>query len=684
MMTSMRSAHLLLVTAMAFAETKIPPIWPQIQGAFPRGGQQGTAIRVVLKGRNLQDTREIRFRSPKIKASIVAADAYQVTALVNVADDAEPGRHDLRLIAAHGSAIGYFDVSTLAEHTEKEPNDDRAKAELLTFPALVNGTLRAADYDYFRFEARAGQTLTFDILATRNGANTDAVLSVLDAQGHEISYSDDYYGFKDPHLVHRFASGGSYFLRVYGSSEAGSDTSDYRLRAGEMPHVDLAMPAGARQGRTVEFTLRGVNLQQVKQVTLGDGLAQGDVLSAESGLARVRMTVPASVATGEYKLHVAGAMLPVPFVISNYDEVTVADGSARNRRDPKPVNLPIVANGVIDKPKAADYFVFRVDGPQTIVLDAQGMQLGYLTDPLVAIYDDTGKRLAYQDDPTTNTGKEPANLDPHLVFQLPKAGRYTAMVRDAQFRGDRAFLYRLTLKYAEPDFAVRAIGTDETLYRGRTNTVLVRVRRLEGWNTPVEVWAENLPPGVTVKPAIAEPKNTPYTGTCGETHYLDGTNVELHFQVDRNAPLNLASIQLRGRGIMDGRSVERTGRARYFKNRIRHIGDAEDEGLRTVVADAPGVVLGVPQNLSLTANAAKFTAIVTRLDEGNQEPLELTLESAAEGLVIAPVAVPVSATRADIALQAANQASGEFILVGRVAGAVIGKSHPIRVRSSMK
>ena len=181
--------------------------------------------------------------------------------------------------------------------------------------------------------------------------------------------------------------------------------------------------------------------------------------------------------------------------MSEYDEITVAGGRARSRKDPVPVTLPIVANGILDVARAADHFVFRVDEPETVVLEAHAMQLDFLTDPLVAIYDESGKRLAYQDDPTTNTGKEPANMDPHLVFRLPKAGRYIAMIRDAQFRGDPAFVYRLTMKYAEPDFSIRAIGTDETLYRGRTNTVLVRVRRLEGWNAPVEVWAENLPPG---------------------------------------------------------------------------------------------------------------------------------------------------------------------------------------------
>ncbi|MCX6609643.1 MAG: pre-peptidase C-terminal domain-containing protein [Acidobacteria bacterium] len=661
-------------------QTKIPPIWPQIQGTFPHGGQRGTSVTVTLSGRNLQGAKEIVFGSGKLRGEIVKAEAYRVVAKISLAADTEPGRHDFRLLCGHGSAIGYFDVNTLAERSEKEPNDSREKAEGLVFPALVNGILKAGDYDYFRFEAKAGERLTFDVLATRNGANTDAVIGVLDAKGEELAYSDDYYGFKDPHVVFLAPKDGAYFLRVYGSSEAGSDVSDYRLVAGRMPHVDLTMPAGGRQGETVELELRGVNLDGVKRVTLGDGLAEGDVLRTSGSRARVRIVVPKGLRLGEHRLHVDGATMPVPFVVSQYREVDVSDGSARNRRDPKPVDLPVVANGVLDRAKATDFFVFRVEEAKTVVLDVEGMQLGYLTDPMVVLYDEAGKRLAYQDDPTTNTGKEPANLDPHLVFRLPKAGRYVAAVRDAQFRGDPSFLYRLTIKEAKPDFSVKVVGTDDTLYRGRDNVVLVRVRRLEGWTAPVEVWAENLPAGVTVQPVVAEPKNTPYTGTCGETHYLDGTNVEVSFRVAGDAPLALGQVRFMGRGVMDGETVVRTGKARYFRNRVRFIGDAEEEALRVTVADAPGVVLAVPETMRLDARGAtKFTAIVTRLDAG-KDALELTLEAAAEGLTLETKPVAVADTRAEVLVRATEKAPGEFVLVGRVGGVVIGRSHPIQIR----
>src|SRR6185295_3814629 len=150
-----------------------------------------------------------------------------------------------------------------------------------------------------------------------------------------------------------------------------------------------------------------------------------------------------------------------------------------------------------------------------------------------------------------NSGKRPANVDPHLGVDL-KPGRYTAMVRDNAFRGDPAFAYRLVMKRAEPDFTAGTVGTDETLFRGKQTVVTVRVRRLEGWNTPVEVWAENLPAGVTGPAKVIVPvEPTHYKGTRGEDILLDGTEVEFPLKVAADAAGGLRQIQFKARGVMD-------------------------------------------------------------------------------------------------------------------------------------
>lgn len=655
----------LFAVACAFAADP-PPLEPQVTGLFPRGLSRGAETVMNIRGRNLQNLRAATVSGQGVIAEIVESSAYRAKLRVRAGASAEPGRHDLRLFAPHGSTLLWLDISTRSETAEKEPNSDFAQAAPLPFPALVNGIITAGDYDYHRFSASAGQTLTFDLLATRNGSPLDGVLEILDSRGVSIDFNDDYYAFKDPHIVHRFKESGDYCLRVCGSGESGSESADYRLIGGAMPHADLALPAGGRRGTAVEFDLQGVNLENVKEVTLGAGLAKGKVVNTDFGRARVSLVIPPDAPLGASSLHINGAALPVPFVISASTELTVAPGAARNRRDPMPAELGTVVNGVLDVARAADHFTFRVDGPEEIVLSVESMNLGFLLDPLITVYDESGKRIAWQDEPTTNTGKEPANLDPHLTLKVPAAGRYTVAIRDSQFRGDSTFLYRLTLKKAEPDFTVRIVGAHATLYRGQPNIVNVRVRRLEGWNTPVEVWAEDLPAGVTSPRMIAEPKNTSYTGTCGEIHYLDGAIVAVPFKVATDAPLDLTKIVFKARGVMNGKTIERQARTRYWKSRIKVAGDAAEASLFATVADLPGVVFQTPERAGL----GKSTVILTRLDDAAE-----ALTISAEG--VEPVIVPAGVTRAELNFTK----PGEIVLNGSVGTRVLGRSQPIRVES---
>jgi hypothetical protein len=656
-------SFVVVLTAIAFA-AEPPPLEPQVAGLFPLGLTRGTDTIVSIRGRNLQSLRGATISGSGLVAEVLESSSYRAKLRVRAAATAEPGRHDLRLLTPQGSTLTWIDISDRPEASEIEPNNDFATAAPLVFPALLNGIITAADYDYFRFTAAAGQTLTFDLLATRTGSSLDGVLEILDHRHQTVAFNDDYYAFKDPHLVHRFREAGEYFLRIYGTGESGTENAGYRLIAGAMPHADLALPAGGRRGTAVEVELHGVNLEGVKEVTLGPGLAKGKVVNAAFGRATVALTIPPGAPLGPMSLHIAGATLPVPFVISGLPEITISPGDARKRQDPLPVPLGTVANGVIDTPRAVDCFAFRVDGPEDVVISVESMNLGFLLDPLVAVYDETGKRIAWQDEPTTNTGKEPANLDPHLALRLPAAGRYTVAIRDSQFRGDATFLYRLTIKKAEPDFSVRIVGAHTTLYRGRDNTVNVRVRRLEGWNTPIEIWAEGLPPGVTATKHIAEPRNTSYTGTCGEIHYLDGTNVAMTVTVAPNAALELSRIIFKARGVLNGRIVEREARARYWKSRIRVTGDAEDPALLATIADLPGVVFQTPERAPL----GKTTVILTRHEDG---PAPLVIY----GDGVDPVSVASGVTRADVLFTK----PGEIVLNGKVGERLLGQSPPIRI-----
>jgi hypothetical protein len=252
------------------------------------------------------------------------------------------------------------------------------------------------------------------------------------------------------------------------------------------------------------------------------------------------------------------------------------------------------------------------------------------------------------------------------------------VVRDNAFRGGAAFAYRLVMKPAEPDFTAGTTGTDETLFRGKDTIVTVRVRRLEGWNTPVEVWAENLPAGVT-GPAkvVVLPIATHYKGTCGEDIALDGTEVEFPLHVSEEAPGGLSRIRFRARGVMDGRTVEHVVHANYSWTSTQKIwGPAETAEFYATIADAPRLVMDVPDRVSAQpGKPGTIKVVVTRLDESDA-PLQLRALQLPAGLVLEPVTIPAGVTLADVRFTAAA-APASLVLEGVVAGRVLGRTHPI-------
>ncbi len=659
---------------------KVPLTRPQIRGIFPHGAQRGTDVDVTIRGSDLQNASEIRFATPKLTAQIVSVEYNLIKARVHVDQGAEPGRHDFRVIAPHGSGLAWFDVGTRHESFEKEPNNDTAHAQAIEFPILINGTVGPGDYDYFKFTARAGETLVFDVSAERNQSGLDSVLSLLDEGGAELAYVDDYYWFKDPHLAYTFKKAGTYFVRVYGTGESGSNTADYRLIAGEMPHIYHAMPLGGQRGATVDVRLVGVNLDTVGDGVLGEGIATAKVVSHSKDSAVLRMTIPEKTAPGIYRLHVDGASLPISFAVSDFHEVTVMGETARHKKDAIPLTLPAVANGTIETSHAIDYFSFKIDEPQDVLLAVDSFQMGFHMDPIVIVYDESGKRIAYQDDPTTNSGKEPANVDPHLVVHL-QPGRYTAAVRDNAFQGDPNFPYRLTVKKAEPDFTAGLIGTDESLFRGRENIVQVQVRRLEGWNTPIEVWAENLPDGVTGPEKVVIPvAPTHYKGTCGEDLILDGTRVDYPLKVAAGAHPSLNLVRFHARGVISGKTVDHVVIPNYWWSSTRKIwGPAESPEWYATIADRPLVVLGVPDRVNAPkGKPGTIPVVITRLDDG-EAPLELRVMQAPAGVKVEAATVRPGGTLADIHVAAEIEKPVSIVLEAVTGGKVIGQSHPIVV-----
>lgn len=141
---------------------------PYVVGAFPLGVPAQTMTEVQLVGYNLP---------ADLRVAVQAGESGEVA----VPLDAE--RYRFRTVPKVA-------VGALPEVLESEPNDAPQTAGAVALPTTVNGRIQSsavsADADYFRFEARAGQTWIIETDAARRGSPVDTRLDVLDVQGKPV------------------------------------------------------------------------------------------------------------------------------------------------------------------------------------------------------------------------------------------------------------------------------------------------------------------------------------------------------------------------------------------------------------------------------------------------------------------------------------------------------------------
>ena len=202
----------LALLAAAGAAAQIRP--PSVGRVTPPGAQQGTTITLSLEGTNLADARAVLFDDPALAGRIVTnedlgpdvperdpestgapirdrARKCRLQVEITVGAKAPRGRHSFRLLTPLGTTnTATLVVGRLPEVTEAEPNGAPGGPQALALPATVNGVLDKEDVDRYRFDARAGQRLVFEAMASRIGSALDPVLRLMDANGHALARSN--------------------------------------------------------------------------------------------------------------------------------------------------------------------------------------------------------------------------------------------------------------------------------------------------------------------------------------------------------------------------------------------------------------------------------------------------------------------------------------------------------------
>jgi hypothetical protein len=223
-------------------------------------------------------------------------------------------------------------------------------------------------------------------------------------------------------------------------------------KAKDQPKIILARPFGAAPGKATKLTLRGLKLENAKEVRA----SKGTVKLLKKGKAPVPQQMEAA-SVGDSQVEVE---LTLPADVSGDDvEVTVVVGDATATRkvfvdrvapvaekepndgfkQAQEVKLGQTIEGSISRAQDVDTFRFEVKAGTKVVIEVFAARLGSALDSFLTLYD-AGKQILDTCDDVEGSS------DSRIEATLAKAGVYYVSVTDAHDQGGPLHPYRLIIR----------------------------------------------------------------------------------------------------------------------------------------------------------------------------------------------------------------------------------------------
>jgi hypothetical protein len=477
---------------------------PSSTHIFPAGGRRGTVVPVRVGGECLPPGARFSLWGDGVHAPDLLGPRAKVrfepsprrlpldanfinypkewASEITIAADAPLGPCFWRVTTGWGGTqVRPFLVGDLPEHVETEPNSSPELAERVRLPVVINGQIAGErDIDYFTFAARAGQTVVCDVMASRIGSPLEAVIELRDSRGRKLSGDDVRVG-NDPVVGFRIPEDGDYSLLVSNLGVGGGPEYVYRVTVTTSPYAYSAFPAGGRAGETraVEFlTLTGTGTPAVL---------------------KQNVTFPKNDGKPFWYRGIPGGN-PILLAAGNLPEVT-APGTNHAAATAMPLTAPVAVSGRFQSDNEEDWYRFTARQGEAFTIHCRPFPPGSPAVPLLALEDAAGNVLA------RCSGVDSPVHRSTLEWRAPAGGEYRLRLRDLQFgsRGGPDFVYRLTIRPAEPDFALALAKDAVNVTQGGREEVEVVVARIGGFTGPIRLDVAGLPAGVRVEnPLVPE------------------------------------------------------------------------------------------------------------------------------------------------------------------------------------
>jgi hypothetical protein len=225
------------------------------------------------------------------------------------------------------------------------------------------------------------------------------------------------------------------------------------------PELTMIGPRGAQRGTELDLVFIGQRLENAREVLFYQpGLTATTVENIDAGHVKVHLKVAADATLGEHVMRLRTStgitelrnffVGPFPLV---FETAEIGAGGGRGQppkqglspekmpstfEAPQKVPLNVTVQGVVET-EQVDYYQVECKKGQRLTAEVEGVRLGELFDPYVAIVDTSRFELAVSDDTAL------LRQDPVASCIIPRDGPYIIEVRESAYGGSTNSFYRL-------------------------------------------------------------------------------------------------------------------------------------------------------------------------------------------------------------------------------------------------
>ena len=285
----MKSRNIILVILFTLFTSTLSAQKLSLGYLYPAGGEVGTTVEIEGGGLNINRATKVLFSHPGITGKIEPVKesatkkrkrkklndqsspqlADRVKIVVTIGANVPCGLYDLRLQGPKGVSNKLpFEVASypnLLENTKARLEKPNVVEKL---PAVLCGYVSPGGVDYFKFHGKGGETIVASVkgrqlvpyIADAVPGWFQPVIKIVDSNGREVAYSDDYYHYVDPVIITTLPKDGDYTVMIHDAIYRGREDFNYRIHLGVIPFVTSRYPAYGVAGKRVKQHIEGVNL----------------------------------------------------------------------------------------------------------------------------------------------------------------------------------------------------------------------------------------------------------------------------------------------------------------------------------------------------------------------------------------------------------------------------------------